>query len=118
MPEWTFSHLSAELLDILRERYPDGLTTSRPPNPEKTTPIPADDSEVTIVYGVPKSMDDLSMGWKDLKAKGGDTLADKKLGEQSVVAFALVDADDEDGGRVEFEVELPTFEDDQGEEEL
>src|SRR4051812_42122477 len=101
MPDWTFSELSAELLEALRERYPDGLKSS----PETITPIPAD---VQVIYGVPKNPENLSLGWKDLKAKDDDTLAEKKLVDLAAVAFALVAADDEEG-RVEFVVELPSY---------
>src|SRR5947209_6705343 len=45
MLDWTFSRLSTELLSILRDRYPDGLRTSR----TDTTPVPANDSDVKVV---------------------------------------------------------------------
>lgn len=73
--------------------------------------MPEADSDITIVYGVPKNPEDLTKGWKSLNADNDETLASKKLTDLSVVAFALVEPmDDEED--VEFEVELPSYEDD------
>jgi len=111
MPDWTFARLSTELLEILRERYPDGLTTS--PTTGKITTIPDDDSEIKVMYGLPRNVEDLTLGWKELKTKERDTLGSKGLKDLAAVAFALVDADEIDGARVEFEVELPIIYEDE-----
>ncbi|KAK5654026.1 hypothetical protein OQA88_7703 [Cercophora sp. LCS_1] len=112
MPDWTFAQLSAELLEILRDRFPDGLQTSTGASgPPKTTAVP-DDNDTKIVYGVPRKADDLSKGWRNLKASDDDTLASKKLTDLTAVAFALVDPMDDDE-EVEFEVELPSFEEEE-----
>ncbi|KAK4444145.1 hypothetical protein QBC34DRAFT_385575 [Podospora aff. communis PSN243] len=97
-PSWTFSKLSAELLEVLRERYPDGLSTT-----ETTTPIPAD---ARVAYAVPRNKEDLTRGWKQVKAEDDDTLAERKLVDLTAVAFALVGAGDEDAS-VEFVVDVP-----------
>ncbi|KAK3693285.1 hypothetical protein B0T22DRAFT_37302 [Podospora appendiculata] len=107
-PDWTFSHVTKELLAILRERYPGGLTPSL--DEPQARAVPDSDAEVSIVYGVFKNVNDPSQGWKKLNAKDKDTVAGKKLTDQSVVAFALLDsdADEED---VQFDVVLPTLDD-------
>ncbi|KAK4116828.1 hypothetical protein N656DRAFT_787082 [Canariomyces notabilis] len=104
MPDWTFSRLTAELLFILQDRYPDGLTTSI--SRAITTSVPASGDDVKVVYARPKNPNDLSEGWKNLNAQPTDTIAEKGLKENCAVAFALLDpeADVED---VEFLVELP-----------
>ncbi|KAK0631318.1 hypothetical protein B0T14DRAFT_489900 [Immersiella caudata] len=103
-PSWTFSKLSAELLEILRERYPEGLSTL-----ETTNPIPED---ARVVYAVSKNLEDLTLGWKEVKAKDGDTLAERKLADLTPVAFALLDAEDPDA-RAQFQVDIPMPYDDE-----
>lgn len=58
------------------------------------------------MYAVPKDKEDLTRGWKEVKAKDDDTLAERKLVDLTAVAFALVDAEDEDAS-VEFVVDVP-----------
>ncbi|KND91090.1 hypothetical protein TOPH_04400 [Tolypocladium ophioglossoides CBS 100239] len=57
-----FSAVTQELLDLLRERYPSGLTTSVAP--PKQTPVPSD---AKLAYGVLTVPNDPSRGWKRLK---------------------------------------------------
>ncbi len=116
--DWSFSRLTAELLTTLRDRYPKGLTASlTTPEP---TPLPANDGDVKVAYAVPKNPNELSQGWRNLKAQPDDTVGGKKLVEMSCVAFALLDPDvddDEAEAEAEFLVEIPVLED-QEEEEL
>ena len=112
-PDWTFGRLSQELFEILQDRYPKGLTTSIAP--PRTTPVPKTMADARFAFAVPKDPEDLSKGWRNLQAKSQHTLADKRLKDQSVVAFTLLDEDDDDGD-AEFEVVEPTFDDEEEEE--
>lgn len=104
-----FSKITEELLDTIRERYPDGLITSK--MPPKTTPIPDSNESVHISYALMKSQSDPSQGWRNLGISEKDTPVEKGLKENCVVAFALQDADETDEN-VKFEVEWPQLEDD------
>ncbi|KXX82900.1 hypothetical protein MMYC01_200617 [Madurella mycetomatis] len=106
MPDWPFSRVTAELLAILRDRYPNGLTTSNPQVP--TTPIPASDCDVKMAYALPKNPNDLSEGWKNLKVLPTDTVADKDVTDMCALAFVPLDPD-MDETDVEFDVELPVL---------
>lgn len=113
MLDWTFARLTTELLEILRDRYPDGLTASTTPLPDATattTPLPATDDDARLAYALPKNPNDLSEGWKNLKAQPGDALGKKGLKDLCQVAFALVDADGDEAD-AEFRVEVPVLED-------
>ena len=98
--------VTTELLSLLRERYPDGLTKS--PDSSEKTPIPAEDEDVTIAYAVLTVPNDASRGWKRLNI--GDerkTLAGKAgMKDNGIVAFTFVSPDEEDEEPV-FEVEWP-----------
>ncbi|KAK5987032.1 hypothetical protein PT974_11148 [Cladobotryum mycophilum] len=97
-----FSSVTEELLELVRERYPDGLTKSAS-SPE-TTPIP---ESANVVYGVLAVQNDASKGWKKLKVgeRGENTPTRCGLKNNSIVAFTFVEDEDEDD--VEFEVEWP-----------
>ncbi|KAK4223841.1 hypothetical protein QBC38DRAFT_398827 [Podospora fimiseda] len=115
-PQWTFSRLSSELLSVLRERYPDGLTTAL--EPRKTTPIPASIDEKTIVYGIIKDREDPSQGWDEIVVENPDQnkLGQKGFVNETVYAFAFADKDfNPRMDDIEFEVEFPP--DDEAEEE-
>ncbi|PHH69416.1 hypothetical protein CDD80_6744 [Ophiocordyceps camponoti-rufipedis] len=92
------SAVTDELLAVVRERYPDGLTTSSAP-PRHTT-VPPDARLAYAVLNVPS---DPSKGWKRLKIGSEEEATPTKcdIRNNGVVAFAL--ADDE----VVFEVEWP-----------
>ncbi|CAM1504872.1 Fc.00g024630.m01.CDS01 [Cosmosporella sp. VM-42] len=95
-----FSAITTELLEILQERYPNGLTTSIAP--PKTTAVSTD---ATIMYGVLSVPNDISRGWKKLKIGNGESTPTKLgLKNNSLVAFAFVDDEDDE---VDFEVEWP-----------
>ena len=108
MLDWPFSRVTTELLSILRDRYPGGLTTSIAP--PKTTPIPANDDDVKLAYALAKDPSELLHGWKDLKVQPTDTVGGKGLTDMSPVAFAIL-APSEDEGKVQFQVEVATLED-------
>ncbi|KAH8174706.1 hypothetical protein LIA77_06125 [Sarocladium implicatum] len=92
---------------MLRDRYPDGLTTSI--DPPKTTPIP---EETSIAYAVLNVANDPTRGWKKLKiGEQGEVLPQKAgMKENSIVAFAFVDSSEDEP---EFEVEWPPLGDPQ-----
>ncbi|KAK3328744.1 hypothetical protein B0H66DRAFT_820 [Apodospora peruviana] len=110
MLDWTFRQVSAELLAILHERYPDGLTTCVLPS--KITPVPKD-GDVKIVYGVPRNANDLSKGWKVLqKQDNEDTVFEARLRDLAPVAFTLVSGDVLEENVV-FDVDTPTIEEEE-----
>jgi hypothetical protein len=114
-----FTKIKVELLDILRERYPEGLVLSSCPNPK---PIP--ESINKIALGVPIDNFDPSKGWREIDTTSGDLKeCPKSLGlkDGAVIAFAFLESDDEFGEPV-FEVEWSSYEDnfdmeDQGSED-
>lgn len=101
-PMATFSQVQQELLDVLRERYPDGLPTSQ---------LPSEASQ--IKFAVLKNKTDPTQGWKPLDLASDDHPADKGFQDNMVVAFAIA-ADGEDD--VDFEVEFPSYEEDEVDE--
>jgi hypothetical protein len=107
MIDWPFSRLTTELLSILRDRYPNGLTTSI--GQPQLVSIPASDSDVKVVYALPKNSGDLTQGWKTINARETDLLGKKGVTDTSSVAFSFLDAD-ADESQAEFTVEVPTLE--------
>ncbi len=108
-----FSKITEELLEVLRERYPDGLSvsSSRP----DLTKIPAADQRVRVSYAVLNSPRDTSSGWRNLDISGKETPVSKGLKENAVVAFAI--QTDDDAAEPNFEVEFARFPDeDDGDE--
>ena len=110
MLDWPFSRVATELLSVLQDRYPEGLTTSIAP-PE-TTVVPTSDRDVKVAYALPKNPNDISQGWKNIKAQPTDTVGSKGLADMSSVAFALLDTD-ADGDNVKFQVEVPALDDEE-----
>lgn len=110
MPDWPFSRITAELLSILQDRYPNGLTASL--TEPATTPAPTGEGDVKVAYAVLRNPNEPSQGWKNLKVQPTDTVASKGLTDMCSVAFALLDpnADEND---VQFHVEFPTLEDEE-----
>lgn len=104
-----FSTITSQLLDVLRERYPGGLTTSVAP--PKSTPIPDFSESVHVSYAVLKYPHDPSQGWRNLGVSATDTPAEKGLKNNCAVAFAFQDPDDA-AGDARFEVEWPRLGDD------
>ncbi|KAK1778295.1 hypothetical protein QBC45DRAFT_433551 [Copromyces sp. CBS 386.78] len=104
MLDWTFAKVSEELLQILHDRYPNGLTFS-----VGAEPIPLPEGDVKVVYGIPRNPNgDLSHGWKRLKVEDDDTIESSKLADVSAVAFALLDP--ELAGNVTFDITVPQLE--------
>ena len=102
-----FAKVTDELLQVLRERYPGGLTTSVAP-PE-TLDVPPADEEVQVSYGILKAPTDPSQGWKKLVIEPADTPASKGLKNNTVVAFTLLAPEEEP--TADFEVEFAQLED-------
>jgi hypothetical protein len=105
MVDWPFSQLTAELLSILRDRYPNGLTASI--SQPQLIPIP--DSDVKVAYALPKNPADLAQGWKAINARETDVLGKKGVTDMSSVAFAFV-GDNIDEANPNFVVEVPVLE--------
>lgn len=113
-----FSEITAELFSVLQDRHPDGL---RPDVDELPTPIPSEDADYHIAYGVMKNPHDDSKGWKDLRIQGDETPISKGLRNNDVLAFLVRDADEADETPV-FVVKIPKLdmgdEDDEDQDEL
>lgn len=107
-PVATFNHVQENLLDALKERYPDGIPESV--NSATKTKLPDDPSQ--IQFAVLKSKTDPTQGWKPLDLDLQDTPADKGFQDNMMVAFAFA-ADDADD--VSFEVMFPSY-DEEGED--
>ncbi|KJK78168.1 hypothetical protein H634G_06340 [Metarhizium anisopliae BRIP 53293] len=100
------SEITKELLELLSERYPEGLTTVV--SPLKTMTIPANPK---LAYGVLNVPNDPSRGWKRIKTGEDESSTPTACGlkNNSIVAFRFVsDLEDED---VLFEVEWPKDDD-------
>ncbi|QPC78235.1 hypothetical protein HYE68_008987 [Fusarium pseudograminearum] len=95
-----FSNVTAELISVITDRYPQGLTTSI--SPPKNTSV---DEDSTIVYGALKIPNDPYSGWVKLKTGNGES-SPTKLGlkNNSLVVFAVAKYEGDDP---EFEVEWP-----------
>ncbi|PKK52851.1 hypothetical protein CI102_2144 [Trichoderma harzianum] len=104
-----FSSVTQDLLEVLRDRYPDGLTKSSS-SPDEKTPVP---DTANLTYGVLRVPTDPSKGWKPLKlgSDGSNTPSKCGIKDNNIVAFAFgPDEEDEmdaDEGDVVFEVEWP-----------
>ncbi|KAF4334272.1 hypothetical protein FBEOM_11899 [Fusarium beomiforme] len=95
-----FSNAATELLNVARERYPDGLTKSHD-SPDKTVL----DADSTLAFGAVKNPNDLSAGWVRLKTGNGEkTPTALGLKNNCLIAFAVVDGEDD---VPVFEVEWP-----------
>lgn len=97
--------VSNELLLLLRERYPGGLTRSL--DPPEQTPVPAADESVKIAYAVLSIPNDPTRGWKRLRVDDDETTSAGKAGfkDNGIVAFTFVSPDDDEDPL--FEVEWP-----------
>jgi hypothetical protein len=105
-PLTPFSTIKTDLLAILKERYPDGLESSKSPT---RTKIP--DSILDIVLGVQKDQYEPSKGWDELDTRGGGMNESPKslsLKDGAKIAFAFVGDDEEDKETKDlFHVEYP-----------
>ncbi|KAM7186622.1 hypothetical protein V8F20_011325 [Naviculisporaceae sp. PSN 640] len=110
----TFAQISTELLEILQDRYPGGLTSSIVPLKETAVPAAGtpEAESLRIAYGIARDPSDPTRGWKSLKANYTDTVSEKRLEDGSALAFALVpDGDSVDMDDIAFDVELMTIDD-------
>jgi len=102
-PLTPFITIKTNLLAILKERYPAGLTRGDSPTPTK---IP--DSILDIVLGVP--VDQSSKGWDELDTRGpGMKESPKSLGlkDGSKLAMAFVAEGEDKEAKELFYVEYP-----------
>ncbi|KAJ8109650.1 hypothetical protein ONZ43_g6074 [Nemania bipapillata] len=102
----TFGQVQEELLDILKERYPDGITSV---TTQRTTKLPTSASQIKLA--VLKNKADPTHGWKPLEFELDDAPVDKGFQDNMMVAFAIVD-DGDDVDPESFEVEFPSYDED------
>ncbi|KAH6887739.1 hypothetical protein B0T10DRAFT_490262 [Thelonectria olida] len=104
-----FSAVTPELLELLRERYPDGMKASL--NPPKTVPVPAG-SDADIAYATMVQVSNESAAeWKRIESRLMETTPEALgLKNNDILAFAFVEDQDDE---VDFEVEFPQDENDQ-----
>jgi hypothetical protein len=104
-----FSAVTPELLELLRERYPDGLKASI--NPPKTVAVPLE-SDAEIAYATMVQVSNESIAeWKRLEPRFmKQTPEALGMKNNDILAFAFVDDQDDE---VDFEVEFPQDENDQ-----
>jgi hypothetical protein len=115
-PLTPFSTIKTDLLNILHERYPQGLPSSASPTPTK---IPTE--ILDMILGVPIDVYEPSKGWTELATSGGGIKESPKslgLKDGSVVAFAFVNGEDRAEKEGEFIVEWSSYEDQYPEEEM
>lgn len=114
-PQEPFATAGSELLEILQSRYPDGLTTST--SAGKQTPLPSDASR--IEFALAKSAGDPSQGWKALGLNGAssDLPVNKGIKDGMVLAFAIRPDDADEDEELDFEVEYPSYEEEEYAEE-
>jgi hypothetical protein len=98
-----------ELRSLLRERYPDGLTTSS--DPPKTTVVPDEEENPCMAFAVLRVPSDPTRGWKRLEYDDEQSTKAGKAGlvQNGIVAFAFLGNEDDEPA---FEVEWPSEEDD------
>lgn len=110
-PLATFSSLKTELLSLLRERYPEGLTISED---EPKVPIPESIHEMSL--GVPIDTFEPDKGWVELNTSMGDIIESPKslgLKDNAIVAFAFIEGEG-DEQKLEFVVHFSSYEDEYG----
>lgn len=105
-PTEPFSSVSTELVSLLKERYPNGLTSTL--DPEKVTPV---GEAAQLVYAVLAVPNDPSRGWKKLSIGDDQEKTPSKAGlkDNSVVAFTF--AADGQADDADFDVEWPKDDD-------
>ncbi|ROW04779.1 hypothetical protein VMCG_04776 [Cytospora schulzeri] len=108
-----FSDLTTELFSVLRDRHSSGLRAAHDEPPQ---PLPREDTDAHVSYGVLKDPHDESKGWKDLKIEGSETPVSKGLKNNMMVAFVIRDTDEADEAP-QFVVQWPKLEEDEDEGE-
>ncbi|OHF01659.1 hypothetical protein CORC01_03149 [Colletotrichum orchidophilum] len=102
-----FSEITASLLEVLRDRFPDGLTINHT-SPE-TTAVP--EGDVRLAFALPVNAADLTQGWKSIKVSDSDIPVAKGFKDNCIVAFSF------DPDEPEFLVDIPTLDDELEDEE-
>ncbi|KAK1959923.1 hypothetical protein LY78DRAFT_342813 [Colletotrichum sublineola] len=102
-----FSEITTSLLEVLRDRFPNGLTISH--TSSETIPLP--EGDVQLAYALPVNAADLTQGWKNIKADDGDTPLVKGWKDNCVVAFSF------DAEAPEFLVDVPNLDEEMEDEE-
>ncbi|KAK1569786.1 uncharacterized protein LY79DRAFT_571225 [Colletotrichum navitas] len=102
-----FSEITTSLLEVLRDRFPNGLTISH--TSSKTIALP--EGDVQLAYALPVNAADLTQGWKNIKADDKDTPLVKGLKDNCVVAFSF------DADAPEFLVDVPSLDEEMEDEE-
>lgn len=89
-PDEPFNTITKELLDLLRDRYPDGLSAIVGDPKKLAIPAEEDEEDFVIDYGVPLNPLDLEEGWTDLDISSDlDTVSSKNLPEGATLAFII-----------------------------
>ncbi|KAI1102485.1 hypothetical protein F4804DRAFT_312939 [Jackrogersella minutella] len=112
-PMQPFTDVAEELLQVLRDRYPQGLSIS--PFESDKTELPDDPQQ--IEFGLPNAQNDLSKGWKPLEDGNQETPVGAGLKDNNVVAFTFKPLDADEDFEPEFTVKIPNFEDEASEPE-
>ncbi|KAI0393736.1 hypothetical protein F5Y17DRAFT_431142 [Xylariaceae sp. FL0594] len=107
-PVSPLSAVQEELLSILNERYPDGITTSA--SAPKKTGLP--EKATHIRFALPQNSHDFSRGWRPLSFGPQDCAADKGIKDNMSVAFAFAADEAEELNNTDFNVEFPSYEED------
>lgn len=96
-----FTTIKTDLLDVLRERYPDGIRMGKTMT---MTDIPTDIGDLALAE--PTDQYDISKGWTELDIGGSirETPGSLKLKDGAILAFAFTTEEDTEA---EFYVESP-----------
>ena len=104
-PTTPLSKIKTELLTVLQERYPSGLSSS---SSGSYIAIPGSTDEIAL--GTLSDEYDKSKGWTEMDTSDGDTKESPQslgLKDKHHIAFAFV----KDGDEPEFEVDWPNYDD-------
>ena len=96
------SKVKTDLLELLRERYPSGLTTSF--ESAQKLKIPESDSSTYLALGALAVPNSAEAGWKKIKFDEDQTALKTGLKQNSIVAFTFLESADDEA---EFLVEWP-----------
>ncbi|TQN72583.1 hypothetical protein CSHISOI_02899 [Colletotrichum shisoi] len=102
-----FSEITTSLLEVLRDRFPNGLTISH--TSSEITALP--ETDVQLAYALPVNATDLTQGWRNIKAGDNDIPVAKGLKDNCVVAFSF------DTDEPEFVADIPSLDEELEDEE-
>ncbi|KAI1205661.1 uncharacterized protein F4807DRAFT_442618, partial [Annulohypoxylon truncatum] len=97
--------VAEELLEILTDRYPEGLTSFSLERGKSKIELPDDPQQ--IEFALPKVPTDFSQGWNALDSAKTQAPADIGLANTNVVAFAFRPSDADPEYEPEFQVDIP-----------